>query len=140
MSTPPKKETPTQREARRIRQRAYHKAWRELNQVKLREYNEAYWAKSKDQRKHSTRAYTIRTKFGLSMQEYDELREGQGCRCKICGTDKARVRHHDYAWYVDHDHVTGKVRGLLCHNCNIAMGLLKENIETLQSTITYLGK
>lgn len=44
------------------------------------------------------------------------------------------------ALVVDHDHTTGKVRGLLCHNCNRALGLLQDNKSYLQSAINYLKK
>ena len=50
---------------------------------------------------------------------------------------------HPNSWSalnVDHDHTTGKVRELLCHNCNRALGLLQENVEIIQSALDYLNK
>lgn len=52
-------------------------------------------------------------------------------RCEICGATGVRFE-------IDHNHETGKVRGLLCHNCNIALGQIKEKITTLNAMINYL--
>jgi hypothetical protein len=58
--------------------------------------------------------------------------------CAICNSDKAVARRSHYSWRVDHCHTTGKVRALLCHNCNIALGLLKESVPTLEAMVKYL--
>jgi hypothetical protein len=64
------------------------------------------------------------------------MREAQDNKCAICGsTDPARK---DGDWDVDHDHATGKVRGLLCHHCNIVIGSAQDNIDTLKAAIVYL--
>lgn len=52
-------------------------------------------------------------------------------RCQVCGST--------WKLCIDHDHETGKVRGVLCGNCNSALGFVKDNIETLQGLVTYLG-
>ncbi len=57
------------------------------------------------------------------------LQEG---KCKGCDKESNRTLN------VDHDHETGKIRGLLCGNCNRGIGLLGDNIETLQNLIKYL--
>ena len=51
--------------------------------------------------------------------------------CCICGRADQRIT-------VDHDHATGKVRGLLCHSCNVALGLLGDDISRLTAAIVYL--
>jgi hypothetical protein len=59
----------------------------------------------------------------------------QGDVCAICATDKpTRV-----GWVVDHCHSTGRVRGILCGNCNTALGMVKDNPETLLAAVTYLS-
>ena len=75
-------------------------------------------------------------KFGITLDEYEQMLAAQDHCCAICLTDKAVVRRSHYSWRVDHCHKTGKIRALLCHNCNIAMGLLKENIETMEAMVS----
>lgn len=73
-------------------------------------------------------------KYGITLKEYNEMLINQNNSCKICfGPSGGRGRYH-----VDHDHSTGNVRGLLCHNCNTSLGLLKENKESMKRMIRYL--
>jgi hypothetical protein len=72
--------------------------------------------------------------YGITPEEYDALLRLQNGVCKICGRTAGKRRLS-----VDHDHATGVVRGLLCNPCNVALGLLDENPETLRSAIRYLG-
>ena len=65
---------------------------------------------------------SIKKNYGLSRIKYDNIFNAQGGKCAICNTDGREL-------CVDHDHTTGKVRGLLCHRCNFALGYLD-----------YLGK
>jgi hypothetical protein len=61
----------------------------------------------------------------------------QGGVCKICGTDKPWSRSGKFT--IDHDHATGRVRGLLCHNCNLGLGKFKDSIEFLRKAMEYLS-
>ena len=77
--------------------------------------------------------------YRLSINEYLDLAEKQGFVCAICGKENfAMGATHTGLLVVDHDHKTGKVRGLLCHNCNRALGLLQDSPDTLKSAISYL--
>jgi len=76
-------------------------------------------------------------KFSLTPADYVKLLEEQGGVCAICRKDKRSVRGY---FDVDHDHTTGMVRGLLCGDCNRAIGLFKENLVNLQTAISYLLK
>jgi len=68
--------------------------------------------------------------YKLTQETYDELKRRQGGKCRIC------KRRKDL--YVDHDHKTGIVRGLLCQTCNTALGHLKDSVENLQAAVAYL--
>ena len=80
--------------------------------------------------------YMMKQKFNMTIEQYDELLEKQNGVCAICGrlnTDPQKGR-----FCIDHDHKTGKVRGLLCTKCNIALGDFDDNINSLAKAIKYL--
>jgi hypothetical protein len=79
----------------------------------------------------------LKTKYGITLEEYKEKLLKQQHKCSICGIDEAEETS---SLCVDHDHATGKVRDLLCSKCNVGLGMFKENIETLASAISYLNK
>jgi hypothetical protein len=78
----------------------------------------------------------LKRSYGITLNEYNEMLEEQGHRCKTCGTTKAGGKHGKFM--VDHSHNTGKVRGLLCKSCNIALGEIKDNRQTLLNMVEYL--
>jgi len=77
---------------------------------------------------------TFRT-YGITLKDYDKMLEEQGDKCKIC---KTKVPGGHGRFHVDHDHLTNKIRGLLCMNCNHMLGCCKDDIETLATAIQYL--
>ena len=80
----------------------------------------------------------LRRKYGLTFAEYDKMLTEQNNCCAVCGGTKPGGRWKSFA--VDHDHVTGRVRGLLCKSCNIALGEVKDDLTTLKNMINYLSK
>ena len=80
------------------------------------------------------RATNIKKKFGITVDQWNRIFEKQGRRCKIClGT-----KHRSNGWNTDHDHATGKIRGILCGACNTMLGHAHESITTLKNAIKYL--
>jgi len=81
-------------------------------------------------------------KQGCSKEQFNTLFEAQAGKCAICGaTEGHRSRYQAiYRLAIDHDHRTGKIRGLLCNNCNRGLGRFKDSIETLQAAISYLKR
>jgi len=76
--------------------------------------------------------------YGLTLQDYDDLlKEQNGC-CKICGTTDPRGQSKAGRFYVDHNHTTNEVRGLLCNDCNTAIGLLKDSPKIVAKAWGYL--
>lgn len=72
-------------------------------------------------------------KYGLTKKLYDKIKENQGGKCSCCGgTNTTRDL------YVDHCHISGKVRGLLCHKCNTGIGFLGDNEYGILKAIKYL--
>jgi hypothetical protein len=82
------------------------------------------------------RAYLLKQKYGITLDDYDELIEKQGGKCAICGTDKPNGHHKRFV--VDHNHETGEVRGLLCNNCNSALGYFQDNPDIIAKGFVYL--
>jgi hypothetical protein len=80
----------------------------------------------------TVRAYKLRTAYGLTAAEYDALLAKQAGRCAICGTQPVK------RLAVDHEHATGKVRGLLCSTCNSGLGHFKDSVPALENAIAYL--
>ena len=105
------------------------------------------YPKSKDGRRADCKAcqakYYRRHKLaqlGWTQDEYEKLLEAQGGRCAICKRpENMRISQIHQPLSVDHDHKTNKVRGLLCHNCNVALGLLDDSPEILSAAIEYLS-
>ena len=76
----------------------------------------------------------MKAKYGLTLEDYDELLESQGGVCAICN----KPSHNYRRLAVDHDHETGAIRGLLCDKCNRGLGYFKDNRTTLLKAIEYL--
>lgn len=77
--------------------------------------------------------------YNMTLDEYLNLAEKQNFKCALCGQENYAMKDiHSGALVVDHNHETGEVRGLLCHNCNRALGLLQDSIHTIDKIIPYL--
>jgi len=74
--------------------------------------------------------------YNLTLADYDRMLAQQGGRCAICGSTDPGGKLVHFA--VDHDHVTGIARALLCNKCNMALGLMGDNPEQLESAARYL--
>lgn len=83
--------------------------------------------------KDVSRAYKLRHEYGLSMDQYQQLLDKQGGCCAICKKVQTIKR-----LCVDHDHFSGKVRGLLCIPCNNAIGLLGDTASGCKAAVDYL--
>jgi hypothetical protein len=103
--------------------RAYERAWRAANKAWKKEYDRARW---------------LRNAYGLTLAEYEALLSAQGGKCAVCNsTDTGRKNS---PWSIDHCHATGRVRGLLCHQCNIALGHARDNPALLRAMARYVEK
>ncbi len=85
---------------------------------------------------HSRIRHRTVSKYGITTQEYDRMLEVQGHRCVLC---KRHESEFPKKLAVDHDHKTGRVRGLLCTNCNVYLGHIKDNPNVGRNIIYYLG-
>lgn len=80
---------------------------------------------------------SYKIQYGITLEDYNKMLEDQNNKCKICGSSKSGTIQHNRL-VVDHDHKTGKVRGLLCDKCNRGLGYLGDSIENLEKAVEYL--
>lgn len=81
----------------------------------------------------------LRNYYGITLAEYNLILESQGFRCAICKDDNIKIGRKK-EFYVDHDHATGRVRGILCHGCNSGIGMFKESLSIIESAAEYMKK
>jgi cytochrome c553 len=86
--------------------------------------------------KEASKFYSIKSRYGLTMQQYQEMVKAQNGRCAICG----KIPTKAYGLQVDHDHSSGKVRALLCHACNVTVGFINESPELAMQIAKYLNE
>lgn len=81
----------------------------------------------------------LRRNYDITVEQYQKMLTEQNSKCKICNKPGFKIKEsHKLLLVVDHCHKTGKVRGLLCHNCNRALGLLQDSVTNLENAIQYL--
>ena len=99
----------------------------------LRQYKNVSLTSNRSRRNHFKKTYNI------TIAQYDEMLLKQNDCCAICKRHKSEVtvkrKNH---LCVDHNHSTGKIRGLLCDKCNRGIGLLCDDIDILKNAIEYL--
>ncbi len=127
--------------------RIKHKETIKKNQNKYREKNREKIAKSQREyyklHRKERISYTMKKRFGITLEQYSRILKEQNGVCAICG-NKETHKHQSgkiKELAIDHNHITGKVRGLLCERCNHGLGKFNADsngIELLCSAISYL--
>ena len=85
----------------------------------------------------------LKAKYKITIEDYNKLKEASNNTCYVCSQPETRINQRTGKidrLAVDHDHKTGKVRGLLCNKHNVALGLIDDNIEVLKKMIDYLNR
>jgi hypothetical protein len=127
-----------------------NKTLQEFHKDSSNKYGIAYWCKEcatqNSRTNHSKRVTDplykeakrnsyIKTKFGLTLEEYTKKLKAQECKCAICGLELPTSGH---LTHLDHCHATGKIRAFLCTNCNRGLGHFQDSVFNLTEAITYL--
>lgn len=105
---------------------------------KFKDLNKAWAINNPIQRREISRKYFLKRDYSMTQEDYVKMLNNQKGKCAICGTEKPTGKWKVFA--VDHCHTTGKIRGLLCNECNRGMGLLGDNVERLRKAAEYLDK
>jgi hypothetical protein len=113
------------------------KAWELANREYARAQRRELYQRNKGRLREAHRRNRLRNKFGITPEDYDRMLASQGGGCAICGTTVPRGQGR---FHVDHDHATGRVRGLLCNNHNVGLGAFDDSIANLQAAIEYLRR
>lgn len=92
-----------------------------------------------DQRKQQNRTNKLRSKYNLTIAEWDAMFLSQGKVCAVCSSTSPGGRFGG-RWQTDHNHKTDKTRGILCVKCNRGIGLLNDDPLLLRAAVTYLEK
>lgn len=90
---------------------------------------------NKERSVESSRKVRYKKMYGLSIEDYDKMVDEQGGCCKICKTHSLDLKER---LHVDHNHITGKIRGLLCRKCNLLLGHSEDDPEILLNAALYL--
>jgi len=106
----------------------------ESRRLQYKNISEREWKKIRS-RDDNTRLKRI---YGIGLKEYDKILKTQKFKCAICRRSQHEVYKKIMKFNIDHDHKTGKIRGLLCTNCNRGLGFFKDDIKLLQKSIKYL--
>jgi hypothetical protein len=116
----------------------YQREWNKRNNKKKRFLTASWKARNPKRTKEFARGTHLKSHYGITNAQYEQLLEDQNHVCKICKqpeTTKAQRRLH-----VDHDHNSGIVRGILCHGCNTGLGAFKDKPEILIAAAHYLRR
>lgn len=113
--------------------KAYGSSEAKKRQVREYRLNSETSAKRRDYH----RKWQLATKYGLTLDQFHEMLEAQDFCCAICGAHQL-VCHNGL--YVDHDHRTKKVRGLLCKECNAGLGHFQDKNELLLKAARYVQR
>ncbi len=113
----------------RTERNKYNTAWQKQNKDKVALYQKRAYEKNPLRLRNNR----LKSEYGISIDEYRQMHAAQSGVCSIC-----QSVCFSGTLSVDHDHETGKVRGLLCRKCNTAIGMLGDDIKLVQRAVNYL--
>lgn len=154
------------REVKKQSYREYTRRWAEKNQQHVQEYAQKHYIENKQRhlergeewRKQNRESDNQRRykhyvenkqvhdearwrhymkRHGMTLNDYENMLSKQDGKCAICGSHKSGKKNSNRL-SIDHCHKTGKVRGLLCQQCNLGIGCLKDDITILENALAYL--
>lgn len=94
------------------------------------------WPKRRVRESENRKIRALIKRYNLTIGEYETIRKRQRNRCAICGIEESKSQKKNLC--VDHDHKTGKVRGLLCGKCNSGLGFFQDNTDIIEKALGYL--
>jgi len=106
--------------------------YRAINTKRFRNWRRKHPVEAKRRQKN----LNLKRMYGISLEKYQAIINSQNNQCKLCGINFDTLSPKFI--HVDHDHISGKVRSILCHHCNTGLGAFKEDVALLEDAIKYL--
>jgi hypothetical protein len=133
-------------EQRLERQREYKRAWYARNREQA-DAASALWERNNRERRSENQrrrraekgekfSYDLKTRYGVTVNQYRAMIARQGGGCAVCGVETSSAGRR---LVVDHEHDTGRVRGVLCHRCNSGIGMLGDTEQGVAKAVAYLA-
>jgi len=113
--------------------KAARKRRQELYGDEIKKKQREWYRANRAKARLATKRNRYKKEYNLSLDDLDKLLKSQNNCCLICSIDFSKTRYN-----VDHNHITGKVRGALCNSCNRGIGFLKDNFELLVNAAKYI--
>lgn len=110
------------------------KTYREKNKDLIKSSDKLRYENNKNGRKDRAYCYVFKSRYGISIEEKKELLLKQNNKCLLCSKELILLGKS----HLDHDHQTGKIRGVLCYSCNLGLGMFKDDIKILKKAVRYL--
>lgn len=121
-------------ERRRLMHNARRKRWRERNPQLARDNAKRWRDENPDRYRVSSRENWLK-RYGLNAASYSAIWKEQVERCACCLSTESTNR-----WHIDHEHSTGRIRGIICGKCNTGIGLLGDSVEGVERALAYLRR
>jgi hypothetical protein len=116
--------------------RAYMKDYYSENVDSIRKKSEVYFKSRYPLCRDKYLNSQLKSRYGITLAERSKMLEDQGGCCAICKSETPGSKN----WHVDHCHVTGRVRGILCQRCNLLLSNATDNPDTLLAAVAYLAR
>jgi hypothetical protein len=104
------------------------------NEEKMKANSKIYYQNNYKNNPEKRKSKSLKYNYNMTWEIYNQMLIKQNNKCKICNNEFKNARDT----HIDHCHTSLKVRGILCNNCNTAIGLFKEDVNNLKNAITYL--
>lgn len=115
-----------------------NKIWREEHKKERAAYNKEYVRLNRKRILKSKRNGACKKAYGITLRQKKEMILNQNNKCLSCGTDLRKLKSKNIC--IDHDHKSKQIRGILCHHCNVVLGLMKEDYDKILKLAKYCKK
>jgi hypothetical protein len=124
-------------EKKRQARAEYARQWRAANPERSRANARRYYLTNLERVRERKRGSGLARAYGLTVERWNELFAAQGGACAVCRSSEPNTKR---GWHTHHCHKSGRVRGILCHHCNISLGAAKEDSARLRALAEYIDQ